>query len=160
MYTDGTTFTNPATGGRDGVGAAYAMAQSLKDAEIDPGDIDYINAHGTSTLLGDAAETTAIKTVFREHAKSVSISSTKRQLGHLLGASGGVEMILCLLAMRDGVIPPTINYETPDPQCDLDYTPNEARQCPISVTMSNRKARRRRRRSPISRSWARRSRPT
>jgi 3-oxoacyl-[acyl-carrier-protein] synthase II len=131
---DGHHITAP---DKDGVGAAYAMAQSLKDAEIDPGDIDYINAHGTSTLLGDAAETTAIKTVFREHAKSVSISSTKSQLGHLLGASGGVEMILCLLAMRDGVIPPTINYETPDPQCDLDYTPNEARQCPISVTMSN-----------------------
>jgi len=131
---DGNHITAP---DKDGVAAAYAMAQSLQDAEINAGDIDYINAHGTSTLLGDAAETTAIKSVFQEYAKSVSISSTKSQLGHLLGASGGVEMILCLLAMRDGVIPPTINYETPDPQCDLDYTPNQARQRPIAVTMSN-----------------------
>ena len=93
-----------------------------------PSDIDYINAHGTSTPLGDQAETTAIKTVFKEHAHKVSISSTKSQLGHLLGASGGVELILCLLAIRDGVIPPTINLDTPDPACDLDYTPNQARQ--------------------------------
>jgi 3-oxoacyl-[acyl-carrier-protein] synthase II len=131
---DGSHITAP---DKDGVGAAYAMAQAIKDARIDPGDVDYINAHGTSTPLGDQAETTAIKAVFKDHAKRVSISSTKSQLGHLLGASGGVEIILCLLAMRDGVIPPTINYETPDPECDLDYTPNQARQRRIDVAMSN-----------------------
>jgi 3-oxoacyl-[acyl-carrier-protein] synthase II len=87
--------------------------------------------------LGDQAETTAVKNVFKDHAHKLSISSTKSQLGHLLGASGGVELILSLLAVRDGVIPPTINYETPDPNCDLDYTPNQARQRNISVIMSN-----------------------
>ncbi len=122
---------------KDGVGAAFAMARAIKDARIDAGEIDYINAHGTSTPLGDQAETTAVKTVFKEHARKVSISSTKSELGHLLGASGGVEMILCLLAIRDGVIPPTINLDTPDPLCDLDYTPNQARQRAISVAMSN-----------------------
>ncbi len=131
---DGSHITAP---DKDGVGAAYAMAQAIKDAGINPGDIDYINAHGTSTPLGDLAETTAIKAVFQDHAKQVSISSTKSQLGHLLGASGGVEIILCLLAMRDGLIPPTINYDTPDPECDLDYTPNQARQRQIDVAMSN-----------------------
>ena len=102
-----------------------------------PATIDYINAHGTSTPLGDVAETIAMKSVFQEHARKVSISSTKSQLGHLLGASGGVELILSLLAIRDGVIPPTINLDTPDPECDLDYTPNQARQRAISVAMSN-----------------------
>jgi 3-oxoacyl-[acyl-carrier-protein] synthase II len=131
---DGGHITAP---DKDGVGAAYAMAQALKDARVNPGEIDYINAHGTSTPLGDAAETIAIKTVFKEHAKKVAISSTKSQLGHLLGASGGVELILSLLAIRDGVIPPTINYENPDPACDLDYTPNQARERAISVAMSN-----------------------
>ena len=85
------------------------MQMALNDAGVDPGDVDYINAHGTSTPLGDIAETTAVKTIFREHARTVSISSTKSQLGHLLGASGGVELIFCMLALRDGVIPPTIN---------------------------------------------------
>jgi 3-oxoacyl-[acyl-carrier-protein] synthase II len=122
---------------KDGIGAAHAMAQALKDAKVNPSDVQYINAHGTSTSLGDQAETTAVKSVFREHAKKVAISSTKSQLGHLLGASGGVELILCLLAIRDGVIPPTINYENPDPLCDLDYTPNQARQCKITLAMSN-----------------------
>jgi 3-oxoacyl-[acyl-carrier-protein] synthase II len=122
---------------KDGIGAAFAMARAIQDAGIDAGDIDYINAHGTSTPLGDQAETTAVKAVFKEHARKVSISSTKSQLGHLLGASGGVEMVLCLLAIRDGVIPPTINLDTPDPMCDLDYTPNQARQRAISVVMSN-----------------------
>jgi 3-oxoacyl-[acyl-carrier-protein] synthase II len=122
---------------KDGIGAAHAMAQAIKDARIDAGEIDYINAHGTSTPLGDQAETTAVKSVFKEHARKVSISSTKSQLGHLLGASGGVEMVLCLLAIRDGVIPPTINLDTPDPLCDLDYTPNQARPRAISVAMSN-----------------------
>ena len=112
---------------KDGVGAAYAMMLRLARCRLDPTDIDYINAHGTSTPLGDQAETIAIKSVFKEHARKVSISSTKSQLGHLLGASGGVELMLSVLAIRDGVIPPTINYEHPDPLCDLDYTPNQAR---------------------------------
>jgi 3-oxoacyl-[acyl-carrier-protein] synthase II len=97
----------------------------------------YINAHGTSTQLGDAAETRAIKTVFKGHAESISISSTKSQLGHLLGASGGVELLLAVLAMRHSVIPPTINYETPDPECDLDYTPNQPRERAVEIAMSN-----------------------
>ncbi|HEY4761446.1 MAG TPA: beta-ketoacyl-[acyl-carrier-protein] synthase II, partial [Thermoguttaceae bacterium] len=131
---DGGHITAP---DKDGVAAAYAMSQAIKDACIDPSEIGYINAHGTSTLLGDQAETTAIKSVFKEHAKSVSISSTKSQLGHLLGASGGVELIFCILALRDSLIPPTINLENPDPMCDLDYTPNQARQRQISIAMSN-----------------------
>lgn len=122
---------------KDGVGAAYAMSQAIKDARINPSDIDYINAHGTSTPLGDVAETIAMKNVFQDHARKVSISSTKSQLGHLLGASGGVELILSLLAIRDGVVPPTINLDTPDPECDLDYTPNQPRQRAISIAMSN-----------------------
>jgi 3-oxoacyl-[acyl-carrier-protein] synthase II len=131
---DGSHITAP---DKDGVGAAYAMTQAIRSAGINPEDIGYINAHGTSTPLGDMAETTAIKNVFKEHAKKVSVSSTKSQLGHLLGASGGVELILSLLAIRNGVIPPTINYETPDPECDLDYTPNQPRQRAISIAMSN-----------------------
>lgn len=122
---------------KDGIGAARAMSLALKDARVNPTDIDYINAHGTSTPLGDEAETKAVKNVFKDHAYKLSVSSTKSQLGHLLGASGGVELIFCLLAMRDGVIPPTINLENPDPACDLDYTPNQARQRAISVAMSN-----------------------
>jgi 3-oxoacyl-[acyl-carrier-protein] synthase II len=121
----------------NGTAAAYAMSMAIKNAGLTPADIDYINAHGTSTSLGDQAETTAVKTVFKEHAYKVSISSTKSQLGHLLGASGGVELVLCLLAIRDGVIPPTINLDTPDPACDLDYTPNQARPRAISMAMSN-----------------------
>jgi 3-oxoacyl-[acyl-carrier-protein] synthase II len=122
---------------KDGIGAAHAMAMAIADARIDPSQVDYINAHGTSTPLGDQAETTAVKSVFKDHAYKLSISSTKSQLGHLLGASGGVEMVFCLLALRDGVIPPTINLDNPDPLCDLDYTPNQARQRAIAVTMSN-----------------------
>jgi len=121
----------------EGVGAAKAMERAINDACIAPSDVEYINAHGTSTPLGDQAETMAIKGVFKEHAKNVSISSTKSQLGHLLGASGGVEAVLCALAIRDGVIPPTINLEKPDPLCDLDYTPNTARERKIRVAMSN-----------------------
>jgi 3-oxoacyl-[acyl-carrier-protein] synthase II len=131
---DGGHITAP---DKDGVAAAYAMTQALKDAGVNPSDIGYINAHGTSTSLGDVAETTAMKSVFKEHARSLSISSTKSQLGHLLGASGGVELIFCTLALRDGIIPPTINLENPDPLCDLDYTPNTARKRDISIAMSN-----------------------
>jgi 3-oxoacyl-[acyl-carrier-protein] synthase II len=131
---DGGHITAP---DKDGAGAAHAMFKAIQDARLNPSDIGYINAHGTSTSLGDLAETTAVKAVFKDCAKQVSISSTKSQLGHLLGASGGVELIFCLLAIRDGVIPPTINLDTPDPECDLDYTPNQARERAISVAMSN-----------------------
>src|SRR5262249_15111667 len=110
---------------------------ALSDAEMHPSDIGYINAHGTSTQLGDAAETRAVKSVFGPDAYKVSLSSTKSQLGHLLGASGGVELLLSVLALRDSVIPPTINLDTPDAQCDLDYTPNHARSRPIKAAMSN-----------------------
>src|SRR5258708_29104015 len=102
------------------------MARALEDGRVDVETIGYINAHGTSTPLGDQAETVAIKTIFGRHASTVSISSTKSQLGHLLGASGGVELVLSILALRDSLVPPTINYEDPDPACDLDYTPNQA----------------------------------
>jgi len=120
-----------------GAGARRSMANALADAEIAPGEVDYINAHGTSTPLGDAAETNAVKGVFGDSAKKVSISSTKSQLGHSLGASGGIELVITVKAVQEGVIPPTINLENPDPACDLDYTPNQARQRDINVAMSN-----------------------
>ena len=120
-----------------GTGAARAMLNAIRDAQIDHRSIGYINAHGTSTQIGDLAETHAIKSVFGESAKEVSISSTKSQLGHLIGASGGVEMILCVLALRDSVVPPTINLDNADPQCDLDYTPNVPRQRKLEIVMSN-----------------------
>jgi len=131
---DGSHITKP---DKNGAGAAHAMSLALRSARFNPSDLDYINAHGTSTVLGDLAETTAIKNIFKERAREVNISSTKSQLGHLLGASGGVELVLCALALRDSVIPPTINYHTPDPHCDLDYTPNNARERKISTAMSN-----------------------
>ena len=131
---DGGHITQP---DEHGTGAAKAMSQALRSARMNPEDIGYINAHGTSTPLGDAAETIAIKTIFGDYARQVSISSTKSQLGHLLGASGGVELVLSLMALRDSVIPPTINYETPDPKCDLDYTPNVPRQRTFNAAMSN-----------------------
>ncbi len=134
MSADGSHITAP---DKDGIGAAYAMQLAVRDARIDPTEVGYINAHGTSTPLGDAAETSAIKSVFGEHAYKLSVSSTKSQLGHLLGASGGIELIFSILAIRDGLVPPTINYTTPDPACDLDYTPNQARQRQIRVAMSN-----------------------
>ncbi len=121
----------------EGTGAAKSMVRALKDAELNTDEVDYINAHGTSTPLGDIAETKAIKSVFGEHAQQLSISSTKSQLGHLLGASGGVEAILAVLAVTHGVVPPTINLENPDPKCDLDYTPNEPRERKIRSAMSN-----------------------
>ncbi len=121
----------------EGAGAARAMANALKDAAVNPEEIDYINAHGTSTPLGDKAESNAIKRVFSNHAKAVSISSTKSNLGHSLGASGGIELVLCINALKDNVIPPTINLENPDPECDLDYTPNEPRPRNLNTIMSN-----------------------
>ncbi|MCH8859446.1 MAG: beta-ketoacyl-ACP synthase II [Proteobacteria bacterium] len=120
-----------------GIGAARAMKRALDDAQVAPDTVDYINAHGTSTPLGDQAETTALKRVFGEYASKLSISSTKSSLGHLLGASGGVELAITMLAMRDGVVPPTINLDTPDPLCDLDYTPNVPRERKVSTAMSN-----------------------
>ncbi|KAA5544706.1 beta-ketoacyl-ACP synthase II [Roseiconus nitratireducens] len=120
-----------------GTGAAAAMAAALRDAEVEPGDVDYINAHGTSTPLGDKAETTAIKRVFGDAAYQTSVSSTKSSLGHSLGASGGIEAVILCKAIQAAMIPPTINYTDPDPACDLDYTPNEAKAKDIRVAMSN-----------------------
>jgi len=120
-----------------GNGAARAMELALKDARINPEDIQYVNAHGTSTPLGDEAETKAIKQVFKDHARRLAISSTKSMLGHLLGASGGVETIATVLTIKHGVIHPTINYRTPDPACDLDYVPNEARERRVHRAISN-----------------------
>ncbi len=120
-----------------GLGAAQAMKNALNDAGLNPEVVDYINAHGTSTPLGDQAETAAIKEVYKQHAYDLSISSTKSQLGHSLGASGGIELILSIKALNQQVVPPTINLETPDPKCDLDYTPNQPRERAISTIMSN-----------------------
>ncbi len=120
-----------------GAGAAKAMHLALRDARVNPSDIQYVNAHGTSTQLGDEAETKAIKEVFGEHARRLAISSTKSMLGHLLGASGGVELIACALSIKHGVVHPTINYETPDPACDLDYVPNTAREMRVRRAISN-----------------------
>ncbi len=121
----------------DGSGAARAMQIALAHAKVNPSEVDYINAHATSTGLGDIAETKAIKTVFGESAKTVSISSTKSMTGHLLGGAGAIEMAACALAMRDSVIPPTINLENPDPECDLDYTPLTAKQKKVRVAVNN-----------------------
>jgi 3-oxoacyl-[acyl-carrier-protein] synthase II len=120
-----------------GTGAARSMSDALADAGLNPSDIGYINAHGTSTPLGDKAETQAIKRVFGEHARQVSISSTKSQLGHSLGASGGIEIVVTIKALAEGVVPPTINLTHPDPDCDLDYTPNTARERRFDYAMSN-----------------------
>ena len=121
----------------EGDGAVRCMRMAIKDAKVKPEDVDYINAHGTSTPLNDLTETLAIKTVFGDHAKGIPISATKSMTGHLLGAAGSTEAIFIILAIRDGIMPPTINYEEPDPQCDLDYVPNVARRKTINVAMSN-----------------------
>jgi 3-oxoacyl-[acyl-carrier-protein] synthase II len=121
----------------DGSGAARSMQLALKDARINPDDIQYVNAHGTSTPLGDEAETRALKQVFGEHARKLAISSTKSMIGHLLGASGGVELIACAMAIKHSVVHPTINYHTPDPACDLDYVPNTAREMRVRRAISN-----------------------
>ncbi len=121
----------------DGEGAARCMQIALQDAKISPQEVDYINAHGTSTPLGDLAETLAVKAVFAEHVAAVPVSSTKSMTGHLLGAAGGVEAIFCLLGIRDSIIPPTINLDKPGEGCDLDYVPNTAREQEISIAISN-----------------------
>lgn len=127
-------ITAPAPGGE---GAARAMQQALADAEISPDQVDYINAHGTSTPYNDQFETMAVKTVFGEHAYNLAMSSTKSMTGHLLGAAGGVEAIFTVLALKEGILPPTTNLETADPICDLDYVPNVARKADIQYAMSN-----------------------
>jgi 3-oxoacyl-[acyl-carrier-protein] synthase II len=121
----------------DGMGAILCMSQAVKDSGLKPEDIDYINAHGTSTKLNDISETKAIKAVFGEHAYKLAISSTKSMTGHLLGGAGGVAAIYLALIIRFGVIPPTINYETSDPECDLDYVPNVARKAQVNAAMAN-----------------------
>jgi 3-oxoacyl-[acyl-carrier-protein] synthase II len=121
----------------EGDGAARAMAAALRDAGLDPSAVGYINAHGTSTPYNDKFETMAIKRVFGEHARHVAVSSTKSMTGHLLGAAGGIEAIATALAMYHGILPPTINYETPDPDCDLDYVPNQARKQEVDAALSN-----------------------
>ena len=121
----------------DAIGVATMMRRALDRAGVAPERVGYINAHGTATPLGDAAETKAIKSVFGDHAYKLAVSSTKSMMGHTFGAAGAIEAIMCILALRDGVLPPTINYREPDPECDLDYVPNEARQVQVDVALSN-----------------------
>ena len=121
----------------EAVGVAEMMRAALERAEVDQQRVGYINAHGTSTPLGDAAETKAIKDVFGDHAYELAVSSTKSVMGHCFGAAGAIEAMMCVLAIRDGVLPPTINYENPDPDCDLDYVPNESREAEVDVALSN-----------------------
>jgi 3-oxoacyl-(acyl-carrier-protein) synthase len=121
----------------DGMGPSRAMRWALEDAGVKPAQVDYINAHGTSTLLNDRTETLAIKNVFGEAAYTVPISSTKSMLGHAMGASGSIEAVACVMAITHGIIPPTINYENPDQECDLFYVPNQAIQRKVNVALSN-----------------------
>ncbi|GJL74149.1 beta-ketoacyl-ACP synthase II [Nitrosomonas sp.] len=134
MSADAYHMTAPS---EDGEGAARCMSNALKNAKINPSEVDYVNAHGTSTPLGDIAETTAVKRCFGEHASKLVVNSTKSMTGHLLGAAGGVEAIFSALAIHHQISPPTINLENQDPQCDLDYVPNEARKMDINVALSN-----------------------
>ena len=128
---------DPVRPDEDGAGAARAVAWAMEDAGVAPEEVDYINAHGTSTPQGDACETQAIKSVFGDHAHRLAVSSTKGATGHMLGAAGGVEMAVCCKALETDTVPPTINYETPDPECNLDYIPNEAREAPVQRALSN-----------------------
>ena len=134
MSGDAYHMTQPSMGGE---GAARCMRNALQDAGLNPHDVDYVNAHGTSTPVGDVAETMAIHKAFDSHARYLAVSSTKSMTGHLLGAAGGIEAIFSVLSLRDSVIPPTINLDNQDPDCDLDYVPNVARQAPVNVAMSN-----------------------
>ncbi len=121
----------------DGDGAVRAMTDALRDGGVRPEDVGYINAHGTSTPYNDRTETLAIKQVFGDHARRLAVSSTKSMTGHLLGAAGGIEAIVTVLALQQGILPPTINYDKPDPDCDLDYVPNTARKAQVDVAVSN-----------------------
>lgn len=134
MSSDAYHMTSPAAGGS---GGAKCMQNALSDAGLNIVDVNYINAHGTSTPAGDVAETEGIKSTFGEHSKNVAVSSTKSMTGHLLGAAGGVEAVFSILAVNKNILPPTINYDTPDPKCDLDYVPNEARDSDVNVALSN-----------------------
>ena len=136
-YSATTDAYNLAAPDPEAEGAARAIRWALQDAGIGPEDVDYINAHGTGTVLNDAMETLAIKKVFGEHAYRVPVSSTKSMIGHLFGGAGAVETIVCALTIEHGIIHPTINYETPDPECDLDYVPNVAREAQVNVALSN-----------------------
>ena len=127
-------ITAPSPGGE---GAARAMKIALADSGLEPEDVGYLNAHGTSTPLNDKFETTAVKTVFGEHAYKLPVGSTKSMTGHLLGAAGGVEFIACVLSMNSSTLPPTINYENPDPDCDLDYVPNTPRKAEVEAALTN-----------------------
>jgi 3-oxoacyl-[acyl-carrier-protein] synthase II len=134
MSSDAHHMTQPAEGGE---GAVRCMQNALQDAQINLEEVDYVNAHGTSTPAGDKAETIAIKSTFGDHAYRLAVSSTKSMIGHLLGAAGGAEALFSVLSIRDQVLPPTINYDTPDPECDLDYVPNTARDAKLDVVISN-----------------------
>jgi 3-oxoacyl-[acyl-carrier-protein] synthase II len=134
MSGDAYHITQPAEGGDGGYRVALA---ALKDAGLSPADVSYVNAHGTSTPIGDAIETEALRHVFGERARKVPISSTKSMTGHLLGGAGGLEAGISILALRDQILPPTINYENPDPACDLDYVPNHARKAEVQYALSN-----------------------
>jgi 3-oxoacyl-[acyl-carrier-protein] synthase II len=134
MSGDAYHITQPA---ENGDGAYRVMRAALKDAKLSPDDISYVNAHGTSTPIGDTLETIAVKRVFGDRAKEMPVSSTKSMTGHLLGGAGGLEAGICVLALRDQIVPPTINQETPDPNCDLDYVPNVARKTRVEYALSN-----------------------
>jgi 3-oxoacyl-[acyl-carrier-protein] synthase II len=134
MSADSYHVTAPPPGGE---GAVRAMRMAIADAGVKPGAIGYVNAHGTSTEANDRAETAALKTVFGDHARKLAVSSTKSMTGHTLGAAGAIEAALCILGMRDEILPPTINQETRDPECDLDYVPNRARKAKVNLSLSN-----------------------
>lgn len=134
MNSDAYHMTSPSPGGQ---GARDCMLLALQDAGLNPDAVSYVNAHGTSTPAGDLAETNAIKGAFGNHAKKIAVSSTKSMTGHMLGAAGGVEAVFTILSLRDQIAPPTINMNTPDPECDLDFVPNTARDMKIEVAMSN-----------------------
>jgi 3-oxoacyl-[acyl-carrier-protein] synthase II len=134
MTADAFHMTAPSPGG---TGAARSMARALEDARVNPDEVQYVNAHGTSTELNDLCETQAIKQVFGDHARRLAISSSKSLFGHLLGGSGGVEAVACAQTLRDQVVHPTLNQEEPDPECDLDYVPNVAREMRVERLLSN-----------------------